>query len=322
MKSRTLKSAAAVLVVLATAALMGPRPDARGTVEEIMLPDDLDAWVADLASGFDDIVPGTEHRLIWNDEPGRKTPWSVVYLHGFSGSSAMAHPFVDSLASALEANAYLPRFSGHGRGPEALGDARLEDWIGDTVTAIRVGERLGERVLLVGLSNGAALALWAAHQPELKSGLGAVVALSPNVRPADPSAGLLLWPWGGRLAELVVGPTRHWEPHSEQHARFTTNGYPTRVLPQMMAGVKLLSVQDPADFGPPLLMVQSEFDTVVSVEKAREFYERIPTHKQLVEVGRVGDPNNHVIVGDALSPDHTMPTVQYILSFLDQATDP
>lgn len=305
----------APVAILAVLLLAGPRVQISDSYEP--LPEDLDIqrWVAEKATEFSDIVPLTEHRLILADSAGR-TPWSVVYLHGFSGSPGMAYPFVDSLAARLRANAYVPRFAGHGRSPDALGDATQAQWVQDAANAIEVGARLGDRVLLVALSNGAPLGLWAAMQPELRESIGAIVLLSPNIRPKDPMTELLLWPWGTQLAEWILGERRQWESFSESHGLYTTNNYPTRVLPQMMACVELLRRQDPAELRAPVLVVYSDQDVVISPEAVEEYFERIPTEKRLVEVGNVGDPNRHVIIGDALSPDETIPTVEEVLDFL------
>ncbi|MFT5143346.1 MAG: alpha-beta hydrolase superfamily lysophospholipase, partial [Thalassolituus oleivorans] len=194
---RLLGVAGALLIGLVFTALAGPRVDV--SVEYAPFPEgvDLETWVRERAQEFDDIVPGTEHRLVWADSVAhRQTALSVVYLHGFSGTSAMAYPFVDSLAARLGANAYLPRLTGHGRTGEAFGEATLHEWIQDTADALAIGARLGEKVVLVGLSNGGALAAWAALQPDLAAQLEALVLLSPNIKPVDGSAEMLLGPWG------------------------------------------------------------------------------------------------------------------------------
>ncbi|NNE71807.1 MAG: alpha/beta hydrolase, partial [Rhodothermales bacterium] len=125
----------AVLVVLAVLFLAGPRVRVSGDYEP--LPEDIDLtdWVDAKAAAFDDIVPGTEDRLILADSSG-PTEWSVVYLHGFSGSSMMAYPFADSLAARLGANAFIPRFTGHGRTGEALGAATAAEWVQDAADAV------------------------------------------------------------------------------------------------------------------------------------------------------------------------------------------
>ncbi|NNE70848.1 MAG: alpha/beta hydrolase, partial [Rhodothermales bacterium] len=178
------------------------------------------------------------------------------------------------------------------------------------------GTRIGDKVLLVALSNGATFGLWSAMQPEWRDRIGAVVLISPNIRPFDPNARILLWPWGEPLADIILGDTREWEPYTEDHGRYSTNRYPTRVLPQMMASVDLLSRQDPAQLRAPVLTFYSEQDDVISPQAVREYHERIPTRKRLVDVGNVGDPNNHLIEGDALSPERTMPTVEEVLAFI------
>ncbi|MBO6576267.1 MAG: alpha/beta hydrolase [Rhodothermales bacterium] len=306
-----------LVALLAAAVLLGPRPAATESFTTLREPLDIQDWVSVKAAEFDDIVPGTEHQLIWADSSGARTEWAVVYIHGFSGSIGMSRPFVDSLSARLGANAYMPRMSGHGRPPEVFGDATLAGWVQDTADAVEIGSRLGEKLLLVGLSNGAALSYWAATHEELGSKIDALVVLSPHLEPADPLSEILLWPWGTQIAEMVTGETRNWESYNEAHSTYTTNGYPTKVLAELMGTVKLLRQQDPAAITAPVLMIYSAGDTVVDIPVALSFFERIQTRKHLVEVGDVGDPNNHVIVGEALSPENTVPTVSHILAFLN-----
>jgi hypothetical protein len=83
-----------------------------------------------------------------------------------------------------------------------------------------------------------------------------------------------------------------------------------------MASVELLRRQDLSALKAPTLVMYSEQDKVISPDAITEFIERIPTATKLVEVGDVGDPNRHVIVGNALSPEETMPAVEEVLSFV------
>ncbi|MFT4605885.1 MAG: alpha-beta hydrolase superfamily lysophospholipase [Rhodothermales bacterium] len=306
----------APVAVLAVLFLAGPKVQVTEAYVPLAPDVDVQAWVAEKAAEFPDIIPLTEDRLILADSTGR-TPWSVVYIHGFSGSAGMAYPFVDSLAARMNANAYVPRLAGHGRRADVLGDATQAEWLQDTANAIEIASRLGDRVLLVALSNGAPLGLWAAVQPELNEQIGAIVLLSPNIAPADPKSDMLLWPWGTQLARMILGERRQWDAYTEAHGLYSTNDYETRVLPQMMACVELLRQQDLDALKAPVLVMYSDQDEVISPEAITEFFGHIPTAKKLVEVGNVGDPNNHLIVGDALSPEETIPAVEEVLTFLN-----
>jgi alpha-beta hydrolase superfamily lysophospholipase len=76
-------------------------------------------------------------------------------------------------------------------------DGSVNAWLNDTVEALAIGRRLGGKVIMMGVSTGAAAVIWLATQPDAEA-LAAVILVSPNFAPANRSANVLLWPWGGR----------------------------------------------------------------------------------------------------------------------------
>ena len=89
----------------------------------------------------------------------RKTPYSVVYLHGFSATRQETAPLAECVADSLGANLFETRLAGHGREREPLADVRAEDWLHDAAEALAIAARLGERVIVIGTSTGATLAV-------------------------------------------------------------------------------------------------------------------------------------------------------------------
>jgi len=47
---------------------------------------ELDTWLAQQESHVDHLRKGTEKEIVWLSNRHEKTPWSVVYIHGFSAS--------------------------------------------------------------------------------------------------------------------------------------------------------------------------------------------------------------------------------------------
>jgi len=275
--------------------------------EAVDLPEDLDQYIASSEAPYSDITPGATKAIIWADSTVReKTPLALVYLHGFSATRQETYPLTENLADSLDANAFLARLRGHGRGSEPFAEASLNDWLNDVAEAIAIGRVLGDRVVLIGTSTGATLAAWAAAHPQLSPDLAALILISPNFRPADPSAAILTWPWGGSIAQLVVGPYREWQPHNEPQGRFWTTRYPTEALLPMAALVKLVSRTDLGAISVPTLVLYSTFDQVVSVDQLVKSASTIGGNgAQVIDVGEVGDPDDHVLAGDILSPDDT-----------------
>lgn len=293
-----------------------------GTLGEVpRVGEDVDAYLAAAEAGVPDIRPGAEKSVVWVDPALRTpTPWSIVYLHGFSADRHEVEPLLTDLGSSLGANVFYTRLAGHGRDAEAMGEATVDAWLLDAAEAMEVGRAIGGRVLLVGTSTGATLALWAAARSDLSEDLGALVLLSPNLGPRDPRSRLLLWPWGGLIARLVEGPERCFETHGEAHARHWTECYPTSALLPMMALAEAVRTSRLEDIRTPTLVVYVPDDQVVDPREIEIGYERLGADvKALHAVVAPGDPERHVPAGDALSPestDHVLGAIQAFIASL------
>ncbi|MEJ2746635.1 MAG: alpha/beta fold hydrolase, partial [Anaerolineae bacterium] len=211
----------AFIVFIIVVFLAGPRVKVDTTLRPLTLPPDLDQYLAEAEARFDDIVPQAEKTIIWAGEPGQKTNLSIVYLHGFSATRQETAPLSDKLAAALGANLFYTRFTGHGRTGPALGQATVNDWLNDTIEALEIGRRIGEKVIIIGVSTGGTAATWLATQPHLDDVL-ALILISPNFAPADSHSEILTWPWGEQIARLVLGSESEWEPVNELHGLYWT----------------------------------------------------------------------------------------------------
>ena len=137
-----------------------------------------------------------------------RTPLAVVYLHGFSATRQETAPFSARLARALGANLFEARLRGHGRSEAAMAEGTVEAWLEDGVEALAIGRRLGERVVLVGCSTGAALATWMLANGHDQDVAG-LVLFSPNFGTRHRGASLLTGPWGTQIAWAVTS-TGFW----------------------------------------------------------------------------------------------------------------
>lgn len=297
----------------------GPRPSPDTTIRPLDLPDDLDQYLRQRDSRFDDITPGAEHRIVWNDAAQTKTSLSIVYIHGFSATRQETAPLCDSVARALGANLYYPRLTGHGRPGAALRDATVNDWLNDVAEAVEIGRRLGERVILVGTSTGATLSTWLLMQPELRRDVVAHVMISPNFAVADKNARIALWPWGRQILRAALGETRSWEPTNELHARYWTTEYPVDAIVTLMSLVDLVDDADLSTMTTPTLVMYSEADQVIDVEMIkRRFKDLGSSDKQLLRVEAEADTDNHVLAGDIVAPKRTGRLATQIEDFVRQ----
>jgi len=109
--------------------LFGPREkvDLTADFDPRKFGEGVQVYFESVESGFDDITPGVEKRVIWQDGfKEQRTPVSILYVHGFSATSEEIRPVPDRLADALGANLVYTRLTGHGRGGDAMAEATVD----------------------------------------------------------------------------------------------------------------------------------------------------------------------------------------------------
>ena len=294
-------------------------PRLAGELQAQPLPEDLDAWLeaseADVHARFG-LVPGTEKRIRWRSEPGVKTEYSLVYLHGFSASRVEIAPVPEQVARLLGANLFETRLAGHGRETRRMEDVSAEAWLDDAAEALAIGTAIGEKVILMGTSTGATLAVALADH-ELFEAVDSLVLVSPNFGFDDPAADWQTRPFGPLIARATVGEYREFQPLNEAQERYWTTRYPTAALIEMLRLLELALDRVDAVNVPRTLLVYSSKDIVVSPTKYLEVFERFPVpHKERFEITETSDPAFHVLTGDVLSPGSVAPAVDRIATFL------
>lgn len=302
------KVAAGTVVVLIIGAALGPVPrtgrvDAAAIAARVpSAATDIAGWLALAEAREHDVTPGAEKSIVWAGAPGVRTPLAIVYLHGFSATRQEVSPVVENAARDVGANAFFTRFTGHGQPGARLAEATATDWIADTVEAIEIGKRLGDRVLLIGTSTGATLALdreARAHDPAVMG----VVAISPNFGPHSKAAELVLWPWLSWVLPPVLGD-REWTPRNELQGRYWTTKYPTGAIVPMMTAVEHAREAPLEGFSVPVLLIWSPQDDVVDPALTEAAFARLP--EGLRERESVTCPIGgecHVLAGDILAPE-------------------
>jgi esterase/lipase len=281
---------------------------------------DLTGWLASQereSSARRTMIPDSEKRIRWyQDRKNSKTPYSLVYLHGFSATRQEIVPVGEWVADALGANLFETRLAGHGFQDHALQGVSAEDWLDDAAEALTIGAAIGERIILMGTSTGATLAMAMAGHPCF-SRVSSVILLSPNFGPKDASAEFLTSPGGPQLAYLVVGETRSWQPRNELQAKYWSTTYPMDAVVEMMRLVDYARSKLPLRLEQGLLVFYSPADTVVETDRIVEAFGEIDSpHKQLIVIPASTDPSNHVIAGNIMSPENNGPVSQDIIQFV------
>jgi pimeloyl-ACP methyl ester carboxylesterase len=171
--------------------------------------EELDELVA-RDSADHDLKTDNGARIIWADSVGKKTAYSLVYLHGFSASQEEGDPVHETLARRYEANLYLNRMPGHGiAGPDALATLTVKDMMQSVRKAIAIGKKLGDSCIIMATSTGATLAL-----PVLAANddrIAALLMYSPLVTDYADQLWLLRGAWGKAIGQLVLGEVNYRE---------------------------------------------------------------------------------------------------------------
>jgi alpha-beta hydrolase superfamily lysophospholipase len=156
-----------------------------------------------------------------------------------------------------------------------------------------------------------------AAQP-IADDLRAVILVAPNFAVADRRAWLLKWSAGIWLLKWwYESDYREFKPTNELHAQYWTERYPVEAISNMLQLMSNVEKIDKTTLDVPLLVFYSEGDTVVDVDAIKRAYKIWGSdRKQLIEIDNAEDPDQHVILGDILSPGSTEGSVKVATEFL------
>lgn len=292
------------ILVIVIVYLMGPKPaEPLYRAEMPVVPPGGDTLQRFIAAGEAQhrVKPDNEARIIWaNDTTKAKTPYSMVYLHGFSASQGEGDPVHKTIAREFGCNLYLSRLAEHGIDTsEPLAHLTADRYWESAKMALAIGRQLGDKVILVGTSTGGTLALkLAAEYPDVH----ALILMSPNIEINDPNAWLLNNPWGLQIARLVKG-SRYMESDDKRAVYKQYWNSPYRLEAAVNLEELLETTMDKKTFErvkqPTLLLYyykdKVHQDSVVKVKAALKMFEELgtpPAEKRAVPMPKTG---NHVM---------------------------
>ncbi len=197
---------ASCICVLTIVYLSGPKfpdPVLNHQLPEIHLQTkDVEAFVREKESKLI-IKPDNQSRIIWaNDSLKNKTPYCLLYLHGFAACWYEGNPVNIDFAKRYGMNLYAPLLASHGlETVEPLIDMTPDRLYESVKEALVVAQSMGRKVILMGTSTGCTLALKLASEfPQMMDGL---ILLSPNIALFSPLAAIGNKRWGLQLGRLV-----------------------------------------------------------------------------------------------------------------------
>ena len=118
--------------------------------------------------------PKNEERLVRFAD---KTPFAILYIHGYGASRAEGEYVVDKISEKFKANTYYLRLPGHGTNAEDHAETTGREHLDEVITTLRMMRMLGDKIIVIGTSMGGVLATYAAAEhPEL---VDAMIISSP-----------------------------------------------------------------------------------------------------------------------------------------------
>ncbi len=309
--------------------MLGPRPRLTARPPASRVPAnlsllELENWQKSDEGQVVNLTEGAEASIQWAtpDNP-EKTRLCFLYLHGFSATRQETAPVTELLANKFDANTLHARINGHGVDSDGMLVA-AETWLQSVVDAWAIATQLGDKVVIVGTSTGATLAVWLAqHQDICRDRLHALLFMSPNFKIRSPFGFLLTWPWSPRWVPWLIGKNHSWEPENELSAKYWTYSYSTLAVIEMQKLVDWVARLDLSLLQTPLAVMYMKNDPTINPETAVSRHHAWGAErKKLIRVTIDEDDPVHVFVGAITAPHRTDWCVNEFEQFLRSLEEP
>lgn len=256
------------------------------------------------------VTSGAEKKIFWAPgKEGQQTDICVVYVHGFRACRQESSPTFEEMATAIGANSFFTRLTGHGLGKQMCVPSSWEDWRNDVIEAFLIGSLLGKQVVFVGFSFGAFFVLWLASQSWAKGKIKGIIMVSPCLGIWMPNwvAYLLSVEHPLRSALYSKGKDEVTDPINELHGKYWNLIVPFKAFASFWPSMQLVAAIDPSRITVPLLVIASPNDTGVAFPATKYYFERFGSAcKKMHLVEKSDDAANHVICGRIRSPSTTV----------------
>jgi esterase/lipase len=312
MKRRKIVVVVYIVAALAIAYCLGPEParlNFDNHLPEIkMAPTALEQKIAAREAEIKNIKPGNQSRIVWYDSIQKnKTPYCIVYLHGFSASPQEGAPVHTDIARKFGCNLYLPRLYAHGLDEaEPLLALDEEHYLASAKEAVAEALNLGEKVIIMGTSTGCTFALYlASGNPDIAG----LLLYSPNIELRDPRSFLLAKPWGLQLARTIMGSKYYSAANPAGKEKYWTTKYRIEAIVHLNNLLQYTMTKEIFHkIKQPVLMCyyyknEKEQDDVVSVPAMLKMYDELGTVSSLKRKVVVPNAGTHVITSGSWSHD-------------------
>lgn len=285
-------------------------------------PSELEAYISHKEDTVIGLKANNQARIIWADSLHRKTPYSIVYIHGFGASQMEGDPVHRKLAEHFGANLYLTRLPEHGIDrPNAFEYLTAEKLADGAREALMIGESLGDSVIVVGTSMGGALTvLLASERPEIKS----ILLYSPCIRDSGNQLEAFFSPWQGWLFEQFGTNDDHvvLNPREGDKAKYWSEQYHINAYISLAKLVySKMKPETYAKIHQPLFLAyyykdKENQDNVVSVPAMMEMYKGVKTPDSLKKKQAFPEAGDHVI-GSSITSGSWQEVLDASIDFLE-----
>ncbi len=303
----------ATAMILLVIYMLGPKVKTQElTIAYPEIPMDaqgLEQYLSTREDSVKGLKPGNEAYILWADSVTKqKTPYSIVYIHGFGASPMEGDPVHRFLAAHFGANLFVTRLPEHGisrtNGMEYMTAQDLANAAGE---AYQIGKSLGDKVIVVGTSMGGSLGLLlASQQPDLH----ALVLYSPAIRDEARLLEGFFKPWTlwvmkkTLLDNGVMIQQREGEKKAYWSEEYHANGYESLAIVMYgeMNKETFAQVKQPVFMG-YYFKNEKEKDMVVSVAKMQEMFSQLGTPSAMKKELPFPKTGDHVIASSITSKD-------------------
>ena len=203
-----------------------------------------------------------------------------------------------------------------------MGEASAQDWMADTLEAVRIGKTLGRKVLVISCSTGSTLSTWLGTTPQAAD-VSAFVFISPNFGLKNKMSELINGHWGQQIATAISGDTIRYEQTDPREVVAWTGSYPTKALFPMMALVKKVRDSDLSAFQKPVLVLYSAADQTVDPEEIKATFARLGSQQKSIDaVTYSQSKGQHVLAGDIRDPQSVAPMAESIVNWTNSLAIP
>ncbi|MBK8391017.1 MAG: alpha/beta hydrolase [Saprospiraceae bacterium] len=267
----------------------------------------LDSVLAASEAIVPDLKPNNEAKIVWADTLKTKTPYVLIYLHGFSASHEEGAPLHTDFAKRYGMNLLLTRLEDHGRSDKnTFINLTPDNFFESAQHALELGKKLGDSIIIMSCSTGSTLSIMLDPTCDLIAGN---IMYSPNIDIKDPTSALLVKPWGKNIMDLVIkGEYRHVEYTPLAQKYWNTDYHTNGLLALKTIIVDHMTEEHFKKFTKPFFMGyydkdEQHQDDVVSIPAMMSFYEQAGTKEPFKRKVNFPEAGAHVISSHAFSKD-------------------